>query len=417
MHPYFKYLLLLSLLINFTNAQERFVDEDAFHLAHNTLSEKYCKAFKAEKRFCKAKKLTYIDANVTDLPAFLKGLGAYITPILKEYKENDLKNDVLSTIKEFNGDVTGEWYDETAIALFSKTPSTYTLSNTSNGYSGGAHGYYRITFGNYDIQTQKKLTLEALFIADSNKTLHTIALNYYRQTRGLKPTESLVDDGWFENRFMLAENFAITPRGIYFLYNQYEIKSYADGLTEFLLPYSALHNIINPRGVLAFALQQPKHQLHADFDSEQIKLSIDAKKNNDATVTVTARMTSREYAKQGWLSVSLPQISSKKGLLSTGYTHFDHVTPYDSHNRIYNGTLKKTIPAKYLLIKADKRNMGYGKTYTMTFKIKIPKKLKTLIIDIRGTLKTERMTYVLPDEYEGVEGQQGYTNYRVFLGL
>ena len=416
MYPYFKYLFVLSLLINFTDAQERFVDESAFHLAHNTLSEKYCKAFKAKKHFCKAKKLSYIDTNVTDLPAFLKGLETYMAPIFKEYRENHLKNDVLSTIKEFNGDITGEWYDDTRITLFAKTPATYTLSFESSGYSGGAHGYYTVTYTNIDIKTQKRLTLQNLFLPDYDEKLHSIARSYYKKAHDLKPSESLASDGWFENKFVLAENFAITPYGLYFLYNQYEIKSYADGQTEFFLPYSAIRELIDPNGPLAFARKASQGKIETAFENEQMQLSLDVNPKGDE-VTITAHLTPLEYAKHAWLSVSLPQIGSKRQLLSTGYEHFGHLIPYGTKNKIYNSSVKKAIRAKYMLLEADKRNPEYDKEYTMWFRIKVPPKIKTLTIDIRATLKKEKMTYTLPDEYEGVKGQQGYKNYRILLPL
>jgi hypothetical protein len=65
----------------------------------------------------------------------------------------------------------------------------------------------------------------------------------------------LTEDEWFEERFILPENFAFTSRGILFLYNQYEIKPYSSGLSTFLLPYEALRGIIDPAGPLAFVLK------------------------------------------------------------------------------------------------------------------------------------------------------------------
>ena len=42
---------------------------------------------------------------------------------------------------------------------------------------------------------------------------------------------------------------------------------------------------------------------------------------------------------------------------------------------------------------------------------------KELIVDIRALLKSKSKTLPIPNEYEGIEGQQGYTNYRIFIGL
>jgi len=36
---------------------------------------------------------------------------------------------------------------------------------------------------------------------------------------------------------------------------------------------------------------------------------------------------------------------------------------------------------------------------------------------MRATLKSQGHTITMPSEYDGIEGQQGYTNYRVFIEL
>ena len=417
MTPYFKPYLLLSLFLSFLCAEEKFIDTATLPLAHIKLSESYCKQLKANKELCKSKTLNYIDFEDADLPAFLRGLKAHLSPILASYKKENLKASTLRDIKDFNADVTGEWYNETLITLMSKTPSTYTLSSRSNGYTGGAHGYDVEHLTNYDIATQKKLTLQDLFLPDTNQTLHTIAQKHYKETRGLKPSDTLLKDDWFDNKFVLAENFALTPRGILFYYNAYEIKPYAAGHTQFMLPYALIRPLINPNGALGFVLQKPDNHTHATYENEQMDLIIDAQYHRDYSITIRAKLQTKNGAKRAWLSVSLPQVHSKNILLDIYRDDFDHTIPYDSRNKIYNVQQKKSIHPKYLLVEADKHDLGYNKTYEMGFKIKVPKKLKNLMIDVRGTLKKNKNTHTLPGDYEGVRGQQGYQNYRVYLHL
>ena len=42
---------------------------------------------------------------------------------------------------------------------------------------------------------------------------------------------------------------------------------------------------------------------------------------------------------------------------------------------------------------------------------------KELIINIRGTLKSKSKSILVPSEYDGTKGEQGYGNYRVFIEL
>ena len=409
-------LFIIGLGFHLLFGEEIFIDQNSYRLAHRTLSEKYCKHTSKDHTFCESRELGYLDCDDPDLPAFLKGSKAHIAPVVEAYRRNDTKHAVLSDLKDLGDDMPGEWYNNSTIDLFSKTDSTYTLSTISNGYSGGAHGYYGIHFDNYSIASQKRLTLDDLFVKDYSLALTNIAQKHYRHTRGLKPGQALTEDGWFENKFVLAENFALTPRGIYFYYNSYEIKSYADGHTTFLLPYYKLKSIIDPKGSLSFALQQA-HTLHADFQDAHMKITLDTERQADR-ITVAATMTSADAAKQGWLSVSLPQVRSKNLLIGTYRNTFDHLIPYDRHNRIYNVSSRKTMKAKYLLVEADKKEWGYGETCGMKFTFFIPKGIKELALDVRGTLKSDKTTYTLPDAYEqSITGQQGYHNYRIFLEL
>ena len=416
MYPILRPLALLLLSWTFGHTGQLFIDPGSYPLATRTLSEQYCARGKREEPLCQSHTLSYIDSNVSGFPSFMRGLSAYTAPYLKEYRETDLKKEVLGMLKELSGDVSGEWYDKSTFRLFAKTSSTYTLSLTSNGYSGGAHGYYNIGYTNIDIATQKKITLSRLFVPGSIQKLNTIAHAYYKRVHNLRPSQPLTDDDWFEDRFVLPDNFAITPYGLYFLYGQYEIKPYAYGLTSLFLPYPAIAEIIDPNGPLAFALKSPQDRIEAFFKNQEMRLSLSARREGDQ-VTITAGLVPLTYADRAWLSVSLPQIDTKKALLSTGYKHFDHTIPYDHSNKIYNGATHKTIHAKYLLIEADRRNPEYGQRYTMQFRVKAPQAAKVLIIDIRATLQKEKKSDTLPPEYEGITGQQGYKNYRILLPL
>ncbi|MEB0249576.1 RsiV family protein, partial [Mucilaginibacter sp. 5B2] len=59
-----------------------------------------------------------------------------------------------------------------------------------------------------------------------------------------------LDDYFFDkNIFKLNENYSITPIALRFMYNQYEIKPYASGQTELLIPYSEISKLMRPQSV------------------------------------------------------------------------------------------------------------------------------------------------------------------------
>ncbi len=412
-----KLFTLLAFTLFISDANERFVDEDTLNLAHISLQEQYCKSIKPNQKLCKSKKLSYIDYDDTELPTFLKGIKQHIEPVVLAYKADDLKKSTLSDLKEFSGDISGEWEDENSMELFAKTPSTYTLSTASSGYSGGAHGYHGMHFNNYDIQTGTKLTLDDLFVADYNQTLHAIAQEHYKTSMGLKTQQPLTDDNWFEDRFILAGEFAITANGLYFFYNSYEIKPYAAGNTEFMLPYSKLKNIINPKGALHFALEDNK-AFHTFFkQDEALSLDISAEPQQNGSVLITASMQNLSYENKGWLSLSFPQLTAKEAITSVQTQGFKGVQLYPKASNIYHNEHKKAIKSTYLLVEGEDTQWNHNDTHSITLTLVPSSTEKELILDIRGNFKSKEKSIMLPSEYEGVKGQQGFTNYRVFIAL
>jgi len=402
--------------MSFIKAEEIFINTSNLSLAQINLSEEYCKDTKNKNKLCKAKTLNYVDFDDVDLPQYLKGLKTHIQPIVQNYKQENLKQSTLTDIKDFNADISGSWYNNTKITLFAKTENTYTLSTNSEGYSGGAHGYHAISFENYSIATQEKLILDDLFLPDYNQTLHTIASKHYKMSRGLHPTQSLVDDGWFDNKFVLSKNFAITTKGILFYYNSYEIKSYAAGHTSFMLPYSKLKKIINPQGVLSFAITKTPTTNTSFYEKDKSHIAISVEVHDNHTITIVAIMKNLTTLPKAWLSLSFPQLSSKKLIINMETKGFERLHSYSKGSKIYNNLLHRSIRSRYLLVEAEDSRWE-NTHHSLTLTLNTPINLKELIVDVRANLKSNNMSITIPSEHEGIKGQQGYTNYRIIVGL
>ena len=401
----------------FAHGTEIFVQKENLNLAHITLFETYCKSIKPSQALCQSKKLSYIDYEDANLSTFLQGIKGHISPILKKYRADNLKTNTLGDINAMHAEVSGKWSYESAIDLFAKTLTTYTLSTTSSGYEGGAHGYYYQGYDTYTIQTNKKLTLDDLFVTDYNQTLHTIAQRHYKKYKGLAPNQPLTNEGWFEDKFVLAKNFAITSRGLYFFYNTYEIKAYASGTTAFMLPYSKIRHIINPKGALAFALDKA-YPLHAYFKKkEELSIEINAQKQPDGKMKIVAKMKNLSYINKGWLSLSFPQLSTQPSKVKLVNIGFSTLHTYPKGSKVYHQGLKKAVRSSYLLVEGEDNHWENGKINTITLTLTPPANKKELILDIRGNLKSKTTMLMLPNEYEGTTGQQGFTNYRVSIEL
>ena len=143
------------------------------------------------------------------------------------------------------------WYLIIKINVLKQSPNYVALKYIHSDYVGGAHGNTMISFLNYDPKTNKEIKLDSLIQTGKMDTLVAIAESIFRKNEKLTPTESLEEKYFFEKgKFSLAMSFYVNEKGLVFLYNPYEIKAYAAGYTELIIPFSAIKDIAKPNTIL-----------------------------------------------------------------------------------------------------------------------------------------------------------------------
>lgn len=134
-----------------------------------------------------------------------------------------------------------------SVKVLRQDSSLTTLQVKGYAYQGGAHGGSFTGFVNWDTKAGKNLTLDEIFAPGYQDKLKTIAEKIFRTNEKLSGTASLKDNYFFkDDKFALNTNFSVTPIGIKFLYNQYEIKPYAAGITELFIPYVQIKSLLRP---------------------------------------------------------------------------------------------------------------------------------------------------------------------------
>jgi uncharacterized ubiquitin-like protein YukD len=127
-----------------------------------------------------------------------------------------------------------------------------TLQIDGYSYLGGAHGGAFTGFVNWATKAHKDLKLKDILVDGGEAQLNQIAEKIFRKQENLSDTSSLKNDYFFkDNKFSLNENFLISPIGLRFVYNQYEIKPYAAGKTDLVIPYTQIKKLIRPNTVVA----------------------------------------------------------------------------------------------------------------------------------------------------------------------
>ncbi len=129
----------------------------------------------------------------------------------------------------------GTYFVEVSVQELFSSSTVLSLEMNAYQYTGGAHGYGSTHYANIDPQTGEKLAFEDL--VNDKKEFTAFAETIFREENEIPKDESINATGfWFENdEFYLPASFGITPDELIFVYNQYEIASYAAGPIDLII--------------------------------------------------------------------------------------------------------------------------------------------------------------------------------------
>jgi len=359
--------------------------------------------------FCFEETLTYPDLEILDSDK-LVALAQYIDKAKKDFEREDPKEEIKDLTPQ-DIEYQSNWYSHAEIKLYNYKNDFTTIQSNSGGYMGGAHGSYAVSFDSY--KGPKKIELKDIY-AGNKEGFYRLAEKIYREQKGLFRNESLQHDGWFDDKFVLADNFALRDDSIMFLYNPYEIKSYADGITTFEMPYHRLKRILGKDSVLYPLIddaKKPPRYLSRSLklDNGNVTLGFDSR---DKILSVS--MSLNKSYKNVWLSLSLPQFTSKGAITYLSKEGFESVNTYGQNDKIYNKKAHRALKAKYLLIEGEAKNSEEYQDYAMSFKIN--QSFDELVLYIRVVAKdTKRKTINLTTTANRMD-QQGFESATVIFG-
>ncbi len=152
------------------------------------------------------------------------------------------------------------------------------LEDAVSTYTGGAHGMYSSTFKNMDIKTSTDWNISRVVTdtASLKPYLELAARDYF----------GIGNDQDLSSRLLVSEipataNFYITPSGLTFVYNPYDLASYSDGQIKLFLPYrqimpvltqdfKARMNFTSGSGIAVNAAPALRHSITASYFSTNL---------------------------------------------------------------------------------------------------------------------------------------------------
>jgi hypothetical protein len=143
---------------------------------------------------------------------------------------------------------------ESSATVVRQDSSLTTIQVDSYSFSGGAHGNTFTGFINWDAKASKIIKLDDLFVDDYSDKVAAIAdkIFHAQDTTILDDNFQMVKNG----KLVLTSNFLVTPIGLTFLYNEYDLKPYSEGQTTLLVPYVQIKSLLRPNTVISQYLKK-----------------------------------------------------------------------------------------------------------------------------------------------------------------
>jgi hypothetical protein len=133
--------------------------------------------------------------------------------------------------------------DQTATYVLYQQGNLLSLGFFRYNFSGGAHGNYGLTPASYDLRTGRRLRYDDIFRPTAAQKLPALLGQAVRPEVGLQPSEPL-DKQLFVNKMPVTHQVYLTATGAVFVYQPYEIASYAQGEIHVFVPLSSLRPLL-----------------------------------------------------------------------------------------------------------------------------------------------------------------------------
>lgn len=154
----------------------------------------------------------------------------------KEYVNMNMGDQTKKEVMESEIPYAFNWTVDSHCSIFYNDNHILSLEMFTSDYTGGVHGNYSSSYLVADTRTAKQITLNDIFKTNFKAELDAILVKV------AKKDYADAVDGTPE----VTENFYVDGAGLHFVYNPYEIASYAVGQVILNVPFSQIKNLLKP---------------------------------------------------------------------------------------------------------------------------------------------------------------------------
>jgi hypothetical protein len=146
------------------------------------------------------------------------------------------------------GSTALNWSYEEHFDTVVNTPRLLVVSQNRANNSGRAHGNYDKQYFVFDREATMLVRLSDLIRAEARPMLKVLMNRHLRADKKLDINDSLQRAGFFADEEELTDNYFLSPQGLGFHWDPYEIAPYAEGFVEAVVPYGEIENYLSPEG-------------------------------------------------------------------------------------------------------------------------------------------------------------------------
>lgn len=154
----------------------------------------------------------------------------------------DFDTEYIAFKNEFPEESEPSWELQIETEKIYQSEDVITIAISTYEFKGGAHGNDKIKFLNLDAKTGEVLLQKD--IIDNIDAFKEIAKTYFLNNLENKDEGLKIEDYFFGKPFQLPENIGFSDDGFILLYNVYEVASYNQGYTEFVIPFDEIESLL-----------------------------------------------------------------------------------------------------------------------------------------------------------------------------